>query len=1018
MRKRLLTLLTLLVAIAAGAWATKTIHVFPLDQDLTGFKIAVYSWEPSIAFTDMQVDDTYSSCYKIDIEDDCNTIILCKLEAEAENDWTNVKIQTNDLNVETSAQQENDILLVITGISDGKWSVRKSTIDQLSLFKAPYYLVGSFTSWGLDSQYQLTSLGNGLYQYTGLELTTESIFKVVCSYNGSSIYDWYPNGMDNNQYVTANGTYTVNFRPNGDGTTEDGYGYIPYEGDNSGLEPHGCTRGGYMYKIVKEDCQHTPGDAVYENVVNPTCEAGGSRDVVTYCTKCQEELSRQPQNLEPLGHNWGDYETVTQPTCTASGEMKRTCIRDNSHVDTQSIPALGHDYAGVVTNPTCTEAGYTTYTCSRCHDSYTSNNTDPLGHDFSKVVDNDEGHVTMCTRCDALYMVEKTVEVCDSYQWDKDGSTYTTSQTATTVINDVTYKLYLTVNHSTSEIRNATVTIGQQYIDEKYPDGFNFTVTANTPTTQYYTTTNIEGCDHVITLNLTIQNPGISVMAANFPDPNFRDYLLNGMYYDSASGYNVRVDKNEDGYLSDEELNTPSLEFGRYYFAPNAISSVKGIELFPALKKVTCYGNNLAGAAVDEMISLLPTRSGNDGVLYFEQAGYERVNRITAQQIAAAKAKGWKVLGEFGGNWVESVGLTLPLYFEFNVGDEWDHVYLSEENIGSFKELLAAKGIAAEGSLTYDKSTHTLTIENLKVNAELHNDHQVYDRNYYEKAPMVGNLIVKGNNELKGFRTWYEQEYNIKGDGSLKITVGSVNLSTNKAIFDGPTLEVNASQYGDDQAVWVHANENVNLTIKRGTMRLTATGIPLSVGVYHGNASLTLDKRMKVTQPEGAKQFVWGEDNDYAIVFTDAQNNVLTNTTLVIETVAVPLTITVDPDIPHGAVTPNVLEADEGDIITLKCQPQTGYKLNVLTITMGDSQIAATKVGNDEPWETTTYQFTMPAGDVLLKGEYVLKDDTSGISTATVTTGDDAWYTVDGRRLEGRPTRRGVYIYKGQKVAK
>ena len=28
---------------------------------------------------------------------------------------------------------------------------------------------------------------------------------------------------------------------------------------------------------------------------------------------------------------------------------------------------------------------------------------------------------------------------------------------------------------------------------------------------------------------------------------------------------------------------------------------------------------------------------------------------------------------------------------------------------------------------------------------------------------------------------------------------------------------------------------------------------------------------------------------------------------------------------------------------------------------------------------------------------------------------DDSWYSLDGRRLDGRPSRAGVYIYKGVK---
>jgi hypothetical protein len=30
--------------------------------------------------------------------------------------------------------------------------------------------------------------------------------------------------------------------------------------------------------------------------------------------------------------------------------------------------------------------------------------------------------------------------------------------------------------------------------------------------------------------------------------------------------------------------------------------------------------------------------------------------------------------------------------------------------------------------------------------------------------------------------------------------------------------------------------------------------------------------------------------------------------------------------------------------------------------------------------------------------------------------GSDAWYTLDGRRLDGQPTAKGLYIHGGKKV--
>ena len=49
----------------------------------------------------------------------------------------------------------------------------------------------------------------------------------------------------------------------------------------------------------------------------------------------------------------------------------------------------------------------------------------------------------------------------------------------------------------------------------------------------------------------------------------------------------------------------------------------------------------------------------------------------------------------------------------------------------------------------------------------------------------------------------------------------------------------------------------------------------------------------------------------------------------------------------------------------------------------------------------------------------VFGDEQTGITATTLTDGtkaDDAWYTLDGRRLNGKPTKSGVYVNNGKKV--
>ena len=152
---------------------------------------------------------------------------------------------------------------------------------------------------------------------------------------------------------------------------------------------------------------HTPGVAVQENTVDPTCLDEGGYDRVVRCTGCGEILSSQHYTLPPLNHDFGEptYAWNSDYTkCTAT----RVCSRDSSHIETETVDsvysvvspnncgvegsaaytatftnsafveqvhnvtldALEHNYIESVIPATDDEEGYTLHTCSRCQNSY------------------------------------------------------------------------------------------------------------------------------------------------------------------------------------------------------------------------------------------------------------------------------------------------------------------------------------------------------------------------------------------------------------------------------------------------------------------------------------------------------------------------------------------------------------------------------------------------------------------------------------------------------------------------
>ena len=206
----------------------------------------------------------------------------------------------------------------------------------------------------------------------------------------------------------------------------------------------------------------------------PTCSAEGNRayktckncdkyfetDAAVDSTDAKEASAFTIAKDEENGHDWAEWKTTKEPTCTENGEKQRTCNNGCGSVDSVTIDAtghsftaqvlteaylktpancvdaavyyfacanencdvenakdetktyisgdpLGHNYEADVTPPTCTEDGYTTHTCSRCGDSYTDNTTDMLGHTLGEYIVDTEATCTTtgsqhkeCIYCD------------------------------------------------------------------------------------------------------------------------------------------------------------------------------------------------------------------------------------------------------------------------------------------------------------------------------------------------------------------------------------------------------------------------------------------------------------------------------------------------------------------------------------------------------------------------------------------------------------------------------------------
>lgn len=126
------------------------------------------------------------------------------------------------------------------------------------------------------------------------------------------------------------------------------------------------------------------------------------------CALCGS--SSEHEGIPPLGHAYGEWYVLTEPTCTREGVQARDCVRCGQQ-ETEPIPHQGHEYVVEVVAPTCTARGYTSHYCPGCGDRFRTDYTDPVGHQY------DDGVITKEPTLTAMGRITYTCLGCgDTYQ--------------------------------------------------------------------------------------------------------------------------------------------------------------------------------------------------------------------------------------------------------------------------------------------------------------------------------------------------------------------------------------------------------------------------------------------------------------------------------------------------------------------------------------------------------------------------------------------------------------------------
>ena len=99
-----------------------------------------------------------------------------------------------------------------------------------------------------------------------------------------------------------------------------------------------------------------------------TCTETGSKSI--HCQNC--DAVKDATEIPATGHSFGEWQTVTAPTCTENGSEERICSVCQTK-ETREISAINHDWdeGKITTEPTVDQVGIKTYTCKNCNETKT-----------------------------------------------------------------------------------------------------------------------------------------------------------------------------------------------------------------------------------------------------------------------------------------------------------------------------------------------------------------------------------------------------------------------------------------------------------------------------------------------------------------------------------------------------------------------------------------------------------------------------------------------------------------------
>ena len=219
----------------------------------------------------------------------------------------------------------------------------------------------------------------------------------------------------------------------------------------------------------------------------------------------------------------------------------------------------------------------------------------------------------------------------------------------------------------------------------------------------------------------TSAKANVNINSTNFPDANFRNYLLSQSY-------------GKDGILSDAEIaNITELSV-----SVMGIQSLRGIKYFTSVKTLYIHRNMINENEMEHLVRELPVQSGATLFAYY-YASTDEYNYMNYLQASAAQAKGWSVLmWQYAG---DGIAYQLPLlqyppnivaaYLssfpdenfrnalkEQGIGNFYTTPYITFEDVDNTKKLdVSWKDIASLTGIQYFTALETLYCQDNQLTA-------------------------------------------------------------------------------------------------------------------------------------------------------------------------------------------------------------------------------------------------------------------------------------------------------------